>query len=266
MLKVVVIILLQIWNSNAEDECILKTSLYANETTRLTEPEHGTVVNVSFGNLQILKVDHFDCTITLNFHLKLRWKEPRLTYPCNDKEYIILRKSDFSWLWVSNVFIVGVKSYKTYTLNNLIHDFYIHFDEIDNVTIVGHETFLEVVFYCPMNFNKYPLDEHNCYLKMRDYNYHSEIVSYKLNEKDFIFNEFQKVSILDYAIDVNHGLPEEQIYDPIAGRNFKNTVIGFEINLKRYTKHYILDYYIPSALLVMLSWVSLKIFRIYMSL
>ena len=64
MLKVVVIILLQIWNSNAEDECILKTSLYANETTRLTEPEHGTVVNVSFGNLQILKVDHFDCTIT----------------------------------------------------------------------------------------------------------------------------------------------------------------------------------------------------------
>ena len=266
MLKVLVIILLQIWNSNAEDECILKTSLYANETTRLTEPEHGTVVNVSFGNLQILKVDHFDCTITLNFHLKLRWKEPRLTYPCNDKEYIILRKSDFSWLWVSNVFIVGVKSYKTYTLNNLIHDFYIHFDEIDNVTIVGHETFLEVVFYCPMNFNKYPLDEHNCYLKMRDYNYHSEIVSYKLNEKDFIFNESQKVSILDYAIDVNPGLPEEQIYDPIAGRNFKNTVIGFEINLKRYTKHYILDYYIPSALLVMLSWVSLKIFRIYMSL
>ena len=123
MLTVLVLLILLIFNSNAaEDGCILKKSLYANENTHLTEPEHGTEVNVSFGNLQILKVDHFDCTITLNFHLKLKWKEPRLTYPCNDKEYFILQKTDFSWLWVSNVFIIGVKSLKTYALNKLINE------------------------------------------------------------------------------------------------------------------------------------------------
>ena len=96
MLTVLIILVLQICNGNTEDECVLKRSLYANENTCLTEPVQGTVVNVSFGNLQILKVDHFDCTITLNFHLKLKWKEPRLTYPCNDKEYIILQKSEFN--------------------------------------------------------------------------------------------------------------------------------------------------------------------------
>ena len=57
-----VILLLQICNSTAKDKCILKSSLYANEETSLTEPEYGTKVNVIIGDLQILKVNHFDRT------------------------------------------------------------------------------------------------------------------------------------------------------------------------------------------------------------
>ena len=245
-----VILLLQICNSTAEDKCILKSSLYANEETSLTEPEYGTKVNVIIGDLQILKVNHFDCTITLNFHLKLEWKEPRLIYPYPDKDYIILSKTASDLLWIPNVFIVGLKSFKTYKL----HDFYIYLDDLQNVTIVGYETFIEVVFYCPMDFNNYPFDEHDCYFRMQDYNFDSNIVSYELNDEDFFFNQSQQVSIVDFAIDANPGLPEDQ-KNQIVSRLENYSIAGFQIHLKRNIKGYIIDFYIPSALLVVTSWV-----------
>ena len=248
---IVAIFLLQICNTTAEDKCILKSSLYEKEENHLTEPEFGTEVNVFIGDLQILKVNHFDNTITLNFHLKLKWKEPRLIYPCPDKDYIILSKTASDWLWVSNVFIAGLKSFKTYKL----HDFYIYLDAIHNVTIVGYETFVEVVFYCPMDFSNYPFDEHDCYFRMKDYNFDSRIVSYKLNDEDFFFNQSQQVSIVDFAIDANPGLPEDQKNQLIETRAFNYSIAGFQINLKRNIKGYIIDFYIPSAILVVTSWV-----------
>ena len=260
---IVAIFLLQICNTTAEDKCILKSSLYEKEENHLTEPEFGTEVNVFIGDLQILKVNHFDNTITLNFHLKLKWKESRLVYPCPDKAYIILPKTATNWLWLSSIFIIGLKSFKTYALNtNPIHDFYIQFDAINNITVVGYETFLEVVFYCPMDFNNYPLDEHDCYFRMQDYNFDTNILSYKLNDENFNFNQSQQISIMDFAINASPGLPEHEKVQ-IPNRKHTYSVVGFKINLKRNIKSYITDFYIPSALLVVISWVSTKFHYLY---
>ena len=68
---VIVSILLQLFKSFAISECNYKMNLIENEN--LTKPEFGTEVKVSFGDIQILKVRDYDCTITMNFHLKLRW-------------------------------------------------------------------------------------------------------------------------------------------------------------------------------------------------
>ena len=256
---VVLSILLQFFKSFAISECNFNSDLIQKEN--LTKPEFGTEVRVSFGDVQILKVRDNDCTITMNFHLKLRWNEPRLTYPCNDdhgdnREYFTLPKNAFDWLWVPNIFIIGLKSVKTYALANSINDFYIAIDENNNdVTFVVFETFLEVVFYCPMDFSSFPLDEHDCFFRIQDYNYHEEIVRYLLVEEHFGFNPSEQVSKMDYSIDV---IPSNQTtLKQLANRNNNFAVVGFEIKLRRNLEKYLVNYYIPSALLVGMSWVSL---------
>ena len=255
---VIVSILLQLFKSFAISECNYKMNLIENEN--LTKPEFGTEVKVSFGDIQILKVRDYDCTITMNFHLKLRWNEPRLTYPCNDNhgdntEYFTLPKNAFDWLWVPNIFIIGLKSIKTYALASSINDFFIAIDENNNnVTFVVYETFLEVVFYCPMDFSAFPLDGHNCYFRIQDYNYHEDVVRYLLVKEDFGFNQSEQVSIMDYSINVTPGLAHNK--KQLANRNNRFSVVGFEIKLRRNLEKYLVNYYIPSALLVGMSWVS----------
>ena len=73
--------------------------------------------------------------------------------------------------------------------------------------------------------------------------------------KIFFFNQSQQVSIVDFAIDANPGLPEDQKNQLIETRAFKYSIVGFQINLKRNIKGYIIDFYIPSAILVVTSWV-----------
>ena len=259
MFLIVVNVLLQLLKSFAMGDCNFKSNLFANEN--LTKPEFGTEVRVSFGDIQILKVRDYDCTITMNFHLKLKWNEPRLTYPCNDnrgddKEYFTLPKNAFDWLWVPNVFILGLKSIKNYALTNSVHNFYVAIDENNNnVTFVVYETFLEVVFYCPMDFSTYPLDEQNCYFRIQDYNYPENVVSYFLVNEDFVFNQSEQVSLMDYSIAVTPGLSYKK---QLANRKNQYSVIGFEIILRRNLEQYLINYYIPSALLVVMSWVSFK--------
>ena len=60
-------------------------------------------------------------------------------------------------------------------------------------------------------------------------------------------------SSLDYEIQIEDIKPEETHYMAL-GMNY--SVAGFELTLKRKTSFYIVTYYLPSGLLVLLSWIS----------
>ena len=128
----IALILWGFYSSAAEEKCIVNSNLYDN--IHLDEPmqENVTDVTVQFHNLQIVTVNDFDCTITLNFLLSLTWYEPRLKYPCKTKEYVNLPKTATNWLWVPNIFIFDVKSVETHAITRSIYDFFIQLDE--NVT------------------------------------------------------------------------------------------------------------------------------------
>ena len=46
-------------------------------------------VNVGFHHLQILKVDDFDCTITMSLLTTFRWIEPRIIGPSYKPDYYV---------------------------------------------------------------------------------------------------------------------------------------------------------------------------------
>ena len=73
-------------------------------------------------------------------------------------------------------------------------------------------------------------------------------------ENEFVPDEKQAIkSILDYQIQIKDLKPEETHYMAL-GMNY--SVAGFEMILQRKMSFYIVTYYLPSGLFVVVSWIS----------
>ena len=101
-----------------------------------------------------------------------------------------------------------------------------------------------------MNFANYPLDWHICYLRIGSY-------SYDLNTLNYIMTSLQLypniVSSLDYSVEINELTRSKQIQEYGSS---KYSIVGCGIRLDRNLRKYMMNYYIPSGLLVTASWVS----------
>merc|ERR1719192_302931 len=60
--------------------------------------------------------------------------------------------------------------------------------------------------------------------------------------------------VLDYDITINNLRKEDQIF--IGGSLGNYSLAGFEMILRRHVSHYIINYYLPSGLFVVVSWIS----------
>ena len=94
-----------------------------------------------------------------------------------------------------------------------------------------------------MKFENYPIDNHTCGIYFRTWiNNASDvrlISGLLLFEKDF--------NLLDYSFDVQT--------IPTGSEKYNFSIAGFEIKLKRNINKYIANYYVPSGILVTISWV-----------
>ncbi|XP_023326380.1 glycine receptor subunit alpha-3 [Eurytemora carolleeae] len=100
-----------------------------------------------------------------------------------------------------------------------------------------------------MQFGQFPLDSHKCYFLLSSFGYDDTRMvlrgkfSYdKTNQRALSFN----VDLMDLP-------PERTLF---AGASSNYSMYGFEINLSRSLGPFILSVYLPSAMFVMMSWVS----------
>ena len=122
-----------------------------------------------------------------------------------------------------------------------------------------------------MRFDSYPFDSHICYLKILSWSKNEESlkieVRWHILEKhweninpinDFPsskldFSESSQVALLDYEVLVEK-LPESVRREYFEGGGYFING-GFKMRLKRKTNKYIWNYFIPSGILVSISWV-----------
>ena len=148
---------------------------------------------------------------------------------------------------------------------------------------VTYNVELEVDIYCPMTFESYPIDSHICYFMLGSYSYDENVLNFTLNQLEF--DVTNQVSLLDYFIKVRplskkyqrlkhgYGALQHKRTGSDGSSSICSSSIGFdaswsrlllnpslltgcEIILERHLKKYIINYYIPSGLLVMVSWVN----------
>ena len=100
-----------------------------------------------------------------------------------------------------------------------------------------------------LNFDPYPFDSHECFLEMGSYTYNEdELVFTEVLEGNDIYNR-KGFLTSDFLIDLEK-LPIERTVS-----NYSYSKAGIQMNLRRNIEKYVFNYYMPSGLMVITSWV-----------
>ena len=114
-----------------------------------------------------------------------------------------------------------------------------------------HALASRITFICPMRFNSFPMDVQVCTFQVGSFNY---AVDKLIFTDEFIpVKEDAVRSILDYEIEIFPLTVEERQYSAL---NMNYSVAGFKLVLARKMSFYVVTYYLPSGLFVVVSWIS----------
>ena len=112
-----------------------------------------------------------------------------------------------------------------------------------------------MTFWCAMRFEKFPLDTQTCKFQLGSYAMDDRIMVFKMNQLHF--NSKETKTILDYTVQVGPLKLEDTLFSWAGAGNY--SITGFEMELKRNSLKYLINYYLPSGLFVIVSWTSFLI-------
>jgi hypothetical protein len=102
-----------------------------------------------------------------------------------------------------------------------------------------------------MRFEWYPLDNQICKFRIGSFAYDISKMTY--STRKLTYASLASNTILDYSVEI---LPlDERDNTSIREEKKVFSVTGFEMRLSRHSLKYFLNYYLPSGLFVMVSWV-----------
>jgi len=206
-------------------------------------------VDMKMRVLQVAKVDDQFQTMTVEMAIGLAWIEPRLLFnnifDWEERRSVKTNEKLVEHLWAPNLhFLSTEKLEKISTLKNS-----------GSVTIFRNGT---VQYYshiritvgtCFMSFKNYPIDEQLCrVLSVAHSNSIHEVV---LRGSISYNTEFQRP--LQYHLELRH-LPDN--YTFMVMEDTMYSVQGFEVKLKRKVLPSLTKFYIPTQLMVALSWLA----------
>ena len=102
-----------------------------------------------------------------------------------------------------------------------------------------------------MRFQNFPLDNQLCKFKVGSYAYDN--TKMKFSASLLSYDDSLRNTILDYNIKLNPLKSEDSLFVWQSIGNYSLT--GYEMILKRNSLKYLVNYYLPSGLFVVVSWV-----------
>ncbi|XP_023319726.1 gamma-aminobutyric acid receptor subunit rho-1 [Eurytemora carolleeae] len=216
-------------------------------------------ISVTIDIEEVLKINDKDYSITFSTYFNVEWIERRLyidpSYANNSNmpQNIPMTLEFVKDLWVPNIFIYNLKTYKVINVLSKLAGLWI--DTSGNV-MYSHAT--HITFICPMRFDKFPLDTQRCKFKVGSYSYVISQMFFETKKAGYSDDTKSANRIaLDYEIEI---LPLDEADKVIVFGDLGNfSLSGFEMVLTRYVSTYIITYYLPSGLFVIVSWISFLI-------
>lgn len=198
-----------------------------------------------------------DLQFKIHALLQLRYVDSRLVFKKvapNRTEPIMGEQSLRDVLWVPHVFLANERS--SDILGTAEKDILTSVSP-DGTVIIS--TRISATLYCWMNLQKFPFDEQHCSTVLESWMYNQEDLVLKWEKKSPVtlapelhLTEYVLLSMFTNETLINADLSDLR-HGAFAG-NYSS--LSFTVHLAREMGFYLMDYFIPSIMLVTISWVT----------
>merc|ERR1711953_214184 len=212
--------------------------------------ESNNKIGIRFDLEEISKVDDWGSSITFSMYFNVEWNEPRLILGPQFGSKNELKPVSSGYLdkvWLPNIFVYNLKSYKVTEVFGKLAGVWVNSDKD-----ILHSQAASATILCPMDFQNFPLDSQTCEFRLGSYSYNHEKMPFKTKHAGIYRLKERAHLPLQYHVELKP--LSEPVIDYVALGNFSTA--GFELSLSRKISPYITSYYLPSALLVCLSWIT----------
>ncbi|XP_075712247.1 glycine receptor subunit alpha-1 isoform X1 [Rhinoderma darwinii] len=195
----------------------------------------------SFGSIAETTMDY-----RLNIFLRQQWNDPRLAFHEFPDDSLDLDPSMLDSIWKPDLFFAnekGANFHEITTDNKLLRIF-------KNGNVL-YSIRLTLTLACPMDLKNFPMDVQTCIMQLESF-------GYTMNDLIFEWEEVGAVQVADGLTLPQFILKEEKDlrYCTKHYNTGKFTCIEARFHLERQMGYYLIQMYIPSLLIVILSWVS----------
>ncbi|XP_054993766.1 gamma-aminobutyric acid receptor subunit delta isoform X2 [Sorex araneus] len=208
----------------------------------------GPPVNVALA-IEVASIDHIseaNMEYTMTVFVHQSWRDSRLSYS-HTNETLGLDSRFVDKLWLPDTFIVNAKSawFHDVTVENKLI-------RLQPDGVILYSIRITSTVACDMDLAKYPMDEQECMLHLESYGYSSEDILYYWSENQEQIHGLDKLQLAQFTI-TSYRFTSELMNFKSAGQ-FPRLSLHF--HLRRNRGVYIIQSYMPSVLLVAMSWVS----------
>jgi hypothetical protein len=218
---------------------------------------------------EVLKINDKDYSITFSCYYNINWPDKRIfltpefgnevmkgmppnTNKTMNPNIIVPMNLEMTKdLWLPNVMIYNLKTYKVMDVLSKLAGLWIRADYVVSYSEATHITFI-----CPMHFDKFPLDTQRCKFLVGSYSYDDSQMTFTTQNAKYNNKESNSIA-LDYEIEIIPLSAKDKLLVFEGLGNY--SLAGFELILRRYVSTYIITYYLPSGLFVIVSWISFLI-------
>ncbi|XP_076467634.1 gamma-aminobutyric acid receptor subunit beta-like [Babylonia areolata] len=199
------------------------------------------VILASFDSISEVNMDY-----TITMYLNQYWRDERLQFSEQDNESLTLTGDFAERIWVPDTFLANDKS-------SFLHDVT---EKNKMVRLFGNGSLVygmrfTTTLACMMDLHNYPLDHQQCTVEIESYGYTmDDIVLYWLNDRGAVTG-VEDVSLPQFSVSDYETL--NKIEQLLTG-DYQRLSLNFK--LQRNIGYFIFQTYLPSILIVMLSWVS----------
>ncbi|XP_063601134.1 glycine receptor subunit alpha-2-like [Penaeus indicus] len=236
-----------------EDDSLLEISDILPEDTKsydkMRPPQSQGNPTVVYFHVTVMSLDSIDessMTYAADIFFAQSWKDHRLRFPQNlTGDYRLLPVSWLKDIWRPDAFFKNAKqvTFQTMTIPN--HYLWLHLD-----STILYMVKLTLLLSCAMNFQSYPHDTQQCAMKI-------ESLSHTTDDLIFVWDP-----VVPLEVDDTIELPQLDLVSNETGDctqvystgNF--TCLAVVFTLKRRLGYYLFHTYIPTCLIVIMSWIS----------
>ncbi|KAL0269984.1 UNVERIFIED_CONTAM: hypothetical protein PYX00_007546 [Menopon gallinae] len=211
-------------------------------------------------------IEAHNLQFTAHILVRFRWQDERLGFEnvTSTVNRVVGEGMLRNHIWVPHVYLVNEHESKMMGADQ--HDILVTIQPDGTILF---STRMKVTLFCLMNLQKFPFDQQECPLVLESWTYNmTELLLLWEETEPVIVNEH--LHLTEYSLIrtwpnssfVSYEGPEEAAEDAFGSKshygkfagNYSSLTVKFQ--LAREVGHYIMDYYVPSILLVVVSWVS----------